>query len=162
MSEVRSAQAFWHGASRPLATKRPRSPSTHPFRSDDRQSPGPLPEGRMSDVRRCRGARLPRGGRRGLAWGRAHGLGLGPGVGACSSVGQSARLISVRSAVQIGPGPPFRGQRSEVRWCLATDRGAVWPRLQGVFCRLASVSSEWRSEDRCRKRTRPVRDPLVI
>jgi hypothetical protein len=27
---------------------------------------------------------------------------------ACSSAGQSARLISVRSAVQIGPGPPHR------------------------------------------------------
>src|ERR671918_2960373 len=49
---------------------------------------------------------------------------------ACSSVGQSARLISVRSAVQIGPGPPQqawvssedRGQRTE-------NRKALWARL---------------------------------
>jgi hypothetical protein len=82
MSEVRNAQAFWHGASRPLATKRPRSPSTHPFRSDDRQSLGPLPEGRMSDVRRRRGAGCREAGAAAgpgaghMAWG--WGLELGP------------------------------------------------------------------------------------
>ena len=30
-----------------------------------------------------------------------------PHEGACSSVGQSARLISVRSEVQVFPGPPY-------------------------------------------------------
>ena len=38
--------------------------------------------------------------------GRASGVAGRVGLRACSSVGQSARLISVRSAVQIGPGPP--------------------------------------------------------
>jgi hypothetical protein len=47
-------------------------------------------------------------------------------LGACSSVGQSARLISVRSAVQIGPGPPF--QRSEIR---GRRSDGVWPRIAG-------------------------------
>src|ERR687891_198910 len=56
---------------------------------------------------------------------------------ACSSVGQSARLISVRSAVQIGPGPPQqawvssenRGQKSSLGassevWTASCDGGA--------------------------------------
>jgi hypothetical protein len=54
------------------------------------------PDPRAGPSGSTRGAKTP-----GL--GRAAGLEL---LGACSSVGQSARLISVRSAVQIGPGPP--------------------------------------------------------
>jgi hypothetical protein len=63
---------------------------------------------------------------RGAPLGARHWLGpragLGPGAqGACSSVGQSARLISVRSAVQIGPGPPIQmteGAGAGLEWRL--------------------------------------------
>jgi hypothetical protein len=60
---------------------------------------------------------------------------LTSGTRACSSVGQSARLISVRSVVRVYPGPPSedRRQTTEDRAC-----GAVGAELSSVICPLSS------------------------
>jgi hypothetical protein len=99
-------------------TRRPGPPSTHPFRSDDRGRA--LARGGMPALgHRPEGQTMPRAGAEpGAPSPAAPARPLGPGLGlalrgACSSAGQSARLISVRSAVQIGPGPPI--QMTDVR-----------------------------------------------
>jgi hypothetical protein len=57
-------------------------------------------------------------------------------LGACSSVGQSARLISVRSAVQLGPGPPH------LRWQMSVDRWQKAPVAGAWFAGVRAGSSE--------------------
>ena len=58
--------------------------------------------------------------------------------GACSSGGQSARLISVRSVVRVHPGPPF--SMVECRW-LRVERAPRWLGFEWTALRAVDVST---------------------
>jgi hypothetical protein len=156
MSDVRTRQRSAWDSWFDNCDRRPWPPSTHPFRSDD---PRGEPEGRMSE--------LPSGLSRGPA-DAGLGPGFGPGaLGACSSAGQSARLISVRSAVQIGPGPPI--QMSDDR-CQMTEGTGVRhetsaPAGQALRSGLRDHRDDvlkWRMAEDVAGRSRPDRPPSDI
>jgi hypothetical protein len=70
-----------------------------------------------------------------------------PGQGASSSAGQSARLISVRSEVQILPGPPAPGPPALAH---QPDDGGRKPRTERGLTRI-SVISRFLSSVVCRR-----------
>ena len=73
-------------------------------------------------------------------------------AGACSSVGESARLISVRSVVQIYPGPP-----SAVGPPAAARRGGVAQSGEHLLCKQGVVGSNPITSTTGRARPRTVR-----